>query len=102
MKVWYAKNLGDGILACDPLGRLEEYFLSAYAKADRPKEMAAFIRHESEGRLHCEVKVYFSPASVAVAREVDAEPCARPSPDGLSLLAGCEESWLALFPERSR
>ncbi len=102
MRAWFSKNLGDGMLACEPLGRLEERFLSVYAKADSPKEMAAFMRHESEGRLHCEVKVYFSPASAVVAREVGAEPCARPSPDGLSLLAGSRDSWSALFPERSR
>ncbi len=102
MRVWFSKNLGDGILACEPLDRLEELFLSVYAKADNPEEMAAFIRHESEGRLHCEVKVYFSPAAFVVAREVDALPCARPSPDGLGLLAGSEDSWLTLFPERSR
>ena len=102
MRVWFSKNLGDAMLACEPLGHLKELFLPVYAKADSPEEMAAFIRHESEGRLHCEVKVYFSPASVIVAREVDAEPCERPSPDGLSLLVGSEDSWLALFPERSR
>ncbi len=81
MRVWFSKNLGDAILAGGPLDRLEELFSSVYAKADSPKKMAAFIRHESEGRLHCEVKVYFSPASVVVAREVDAEACERPSPD---------------------
>jgi hypothetical protein len=102
MRFWFLKNLGDGMLASEPLDHLEELFLSEYTKADCPKEMAAFLRHESEGRLHCEVKVYFSPASVDVAREVDAEPCERPSPDGLSLLVGSEDSWLALFPERSR
>ncbi len=102
MRAWFSKNLGDGMLACEPLGQLEQRFLSVFAKANRPKEMAAFTRHESEGRLHCEVQVYFSPASVVVAREVGAEPCARPSPDGLSLLAGSRDSWSALFPERSR
>lgn len=102
MRVWFSKNLGDGMLACEPLGHIEEIFLSVYAKADSPIEMAVFIRHESEGRLHCEVKVYFSPASCVVARAVDAEPCERPSPDGLSLLAGSEDSWLALFPGSSR
>jgi len=64
--------------------------------------MAAFTRHESEGHLHCEVKIYFSPMSVTVAREVNARPCEKPSPTGLSLLAGSEESWLALFPEQVR
>ena len=100
MSVWFTRNLGDAMLAQEPLDRIHDLFLPAYEQADGSKEMAVFIRHESEGRLHCEVKVYFSPASVAVARAVDAEPCARPSPDGLGLLVGSEDSWSALFPER--
>jgi hypothetical protein len=102
MRDWFFKNLGDGMLASVPLANLEELLLSVYADAGNLEEMAAFFRHESEGRLHCEVKVYLSPASVVVAREIDAEPCVRPSPDGLSLLAGSDNSWVVLFPERSR
>ncbi len=102
MRNWFLKNLGDGMLASEPLRHLEELLLAVYANAGNPKEMAAFIRHESDGRLHCEVKVYFSPASVVVAREVDAEPCGRPIPNGLSLLAGSEDSWFVLFPGHNR
>jgi len=99
--MWFSKNLGDGMLAYEPLDRLEKLFITMYASAGSPREMALFIRHESEGRLHCEVKAYFSPASAVVAKEVDAEPCAKPSPHALSLLAGSEESWSVLFPEQS-
>jgi hypothetical protein len=102
MRDWFSKNLGDGMLASEPLRHLEELLLAVYANAGNPREVAAFFRHESDGRLHCNVKVYFSPASAVVAREVDAEPCGRPAADGLSLLAGCEDSWITLFPERDR
>ena len=61
MTVWFAKNLGDGILAGEPLGQIEGLLRSAYAKAGNPKDFAAFIRHESEGRLHCEVKIWLCP-----------------------------------------
>jgi hypothetical protein len=98
---WFSKNLGDGMLASEPLARIEKLFLPEYVKAGSPEDIAVFIRHESEGRLHCEVKAYFSPAATVAAGAVDADPCARPSRDGLSLLAGVKESWLALFPERS-
>jgi hypothetical protein len=99
MSVWFLKNFGDAMLAWEPLGQLEERFQSEYAKAGNPRDMAIFVRHESEGRLHCEVKAYFSPAAAGMAQEFGADPCRRPSRDGLSLLVGDEESWLVLFPE---
>ena len=101
MQDWFLKNLGDAMLSGDQQDRIRELIDSAYVRADSPGEMAAFIRHESEGRLHCEVKIYFSPMSASVAREVGAEPCERPLPGGLGLLAGSEDSWQALFPENS-
>lgn len=99
MAVWFSKSLGDGMLAYEPQCELEELFLSMYAQVGSPKDMAVFMRHESDGRLHCEVKVYFSPASLSVAKAVNAQPCQKPSSDGLSLLAGAEASWSLLFPE---
>ena len=71
-----------------------------YERAGRPPDMAVFVRQESEGRLHCEVRAYFSPAAARVARALDAAPCNRPVPAGLDLLAGTPESWRALFPDR--
>jgi hypothetical protein len=99
MRNWFLKNLGDAMLAGNQQDRIKQLLLSAYSAADSPREMAAFIRYESEGRLHCEVKIFFSPMSIAVAKEVNAEPCEKPSPDGLSMLAGSQDSWMVLFPE---
>src|SRR5690554_2966387 len=67
MKPWYFRNLGDAMLAGEALGDIEARFLAAYVKAGRPPGMALFSRHESEGRLHCEVVLYLSPAAAAVA-----------------------------------
>jgi hypothetical protein len=61
--------------------------------------MAVFTRHESEGRLHCEVMAYFSPSASEAAEAFDGQPCAKPARAGLGLLAGDEESWSLLFPE---
>ncbi len=61
MKQWFLKNLGDAMLAGDQQGRIKELLSPAFSDAGSPAEMAAFIRHESEGRLHCEVKIYLSP-----------------------------------------
>lgn len=100
MSAWFTKNLGDAMLAGAALAQLEALFVSTYGKSDSPNKIAIFIRHESEGSLHCAVKVYFSPDADTVAKTVDADPCAKPSRDGLSLLLGSEDSLLALFPER--
>jgi len=97
MSIWFTRNLGDAMLAGEALDHVKACFLSEYGKADQPKEMAVFVRHESEGRLHCEVKLYFSPAAAAVAKAVGAVPCGKPSSDGLDLLAGSELSRSMLF-----
>ena len=102
MRDWFSKNLGDALLAQGPLDRLEELLSSSYASAGSPDDMAAFIRHESEGLLYCEVKVYFSPGFFAVAKMVDAVPCEKPLPHDLSLLAGSQDARLRLFPECAR
>lgn len=96
---WFSKNLGDAMLAGAELNSIEEQFKAAFTQVDRPGAMAVFMRHESEGRLHCEVKIYFSPAAAAVASAVGAEPCTKPSPVGLDLLAGAEAARQALFPD---
>ena len=99
---WFSLNLGDAMLVDEALGRIQAMFQSDFAKAGNPSGMALFLRHESEGRLHCEVRLYLSPSSEVVARRVLAQPCGRPARDGLSLLVGPEDAWSTLFPEQER
>lgn len=99
MNHWYSISLGDGMMAAMPTAQIEEAFLRSFVEAGRPLEMAVFTRPESEGRLHCEVIAYFSPAAREVARAFDAKPCKKPARAGLGLLAGDEGAWSALFPE---
>lgn len=99
MDSWYSLSLSDGMMAATPTAEIEDAFLQSFTAAGRPPEMAVFTRAESEGRLHCEVIAYFSPAAFAVAKEFDAEPCDKPVRAGLGLLAGDERSWSVLFPE---
>lgn len=98
MSNWFTRNLGDAMLAGEALDAIKARFLSEYAESDCTEELAVFVRHESEGRLHCEAKVYFSPASVVVAKAVGATPCKKPSSDGLGLVAGSELAWSRFFP----
>jgi len=100
MDTWYSVSLGDGIMAPTPSAEIEVMFLQAFNVAGPRPDMAIFTRPESEGRLHCEVMAYFSPAAKDIAQTFDAEPCEKPSPVGLALLAGDGLSWSALFPER--
>jgi hypothetical protein len=97
MSIWYTKNLGDAMLAGEQLDQIKTRFLAAYEQDHGQKEMAVFFRHESEGQLHCEVKIYFSPASAGVAVSLGAVPCKRPSPGSLGLLAGSDDAWPVLF-----
>jgi hypothetical protein len=99
MNTWFSKSLGDGMMAYEPSEQISKAFLRSSGTAGNPAEMAVFTRHESEGRLHCEVVAYFSPAAAEVARQFEAEPCAKPLRAGLGLLAGEQSAWSALFPE---
>ena len=100
METWYSVSLGDGMMAALPSAAIEEQFQRSFIAAGEPVNMAVFTRSESEGRLHCEVIAYFSPAASEVALAFDAEPCNPPAPAGLGLLSGDPGCWPILFPER--
>lgn len=99
MKVWFTKNLGDAMLAHNTLEQIQRLFSETYGLNGYAEDTAIFIRHESEGRLHCEVKVYFSPATVSIAKAINATPCKKPIPTDLGLLVGSDASWSILFPK---
>lgn len=99
MKTWFKVNLGDAMFASDKLSQIEKMILAEHQKTNHAKEIATFIRHESEGCLHCQVMIYFSPKSSLVAKAFNATSCAKPSNIDLSLFVGCKKSWQILFPE---
>jgi hypothetical protein len=99
METWYSVSLGDAMIASIESTAIERIFGQVFSAAGRPSEMAVFTRSETEGRLHCEVIAYFSPATKEVAEAFDADTCEKPSQVGLGLLAGDERSWSVLFPE---
>ena len=101
MEKWYSIGLGDGMLAVEPSQEIQELFSEAYSAKGMPAEIAVFTRYESEGRLHCEVVAYFSPAAAEIAKALDAEPCEKPVRAGLGLLVGDERAWSSLFGEET-
>jgi hypothetical protein len=100
-KYWFKINLGDAMLAGIAQEELEKSFSNVIENTVHSKEMAMFIRHENQGRLHCELVVYFSPACDSIATKLDATPCMNPSVNDLSLCIGDSESIALLFPELS-
>lgn len=98
MNRWHSKSLGDGMWAPVVRIEIEEMFQPLFNAANQPVEMAVFMREEA-GRLHCEWIAYFSPAAQSVAEALGANPCGKPAKAGLSLLAGGEGCWPALFVE---
>jgi len=99
MKSWWIKNLGDAMLAYEEQQVIENLLLLACSEAGMPANMAAFIRHESEGRLHCEVKIYISPALASVVEIEGVQRCLKPLSQDLGLFVGGDKSWKVLFPE---
>ena len=97
-ETWYSLSLGDGITAAGPSEQIRSLFQPLFEAAGAPAQMAVFNLIDSEGRLHCEVTAFFSPACSEVARRLGARPCSQPSRTGLALLAGDERAWVVLFP----
>jgi hypothetical protein len=90
---WYSKDLGDALMAHVERAQIEAAAQSARKAMPPGGEFALFIRHNSEGRLHCAVTVYFSPGAGPLAQQCGAVRCPRPSRGGLELLCGEPGSW---------
>lgn len=97
MSHWYTCNLGDPLLAEPALDEIRSRIQSLRQRAGA-LEASAFVRHESRGRLHCDVHLYLPPTAAALAQAIGASVCGQPSADGLELLAGPPEAWTTLFP----
>ena len=98
---WYVLNLGDAMLALVQEDPVRQQLEMAYQNSGSADNFAAYSRHEADGRLHCEVKIYFSPAAAKTAKKLNARPCRAPSPIGLSLLAGSESALNNLVTEEN-
>ncbi|OZG73178.1 hypothetical protein BTA51_11860 [Hahella sp. CCB-MM4] len=86
MTGWYRKNLGDALLADVALSEIQTKACDMLQQTQSQEEAPVYYRHESEGRLHCELIVYFSPAAEQLARAFEAIPCSPPSLSGMSRL----------------
>ncbi|MCP5235371.1 MAG: hypothetical protein H6945_06490 [Zoogloeaceae bacterium] len=88
MEQWFAANLGDAMLAGEALEQVRTLFEQSAANGGHS---AVLMRHESEGGLHCELKLYFPPELAELAASVGATRCGRPALAGLGVLVGSRE-----------
>ncbi|WP_374972580.1 hypothetical protein [Spongiibacter marinus] len=93
---WHCLNLGDALLAEPQHTALVTDFQRRYSASATPRVL--ITRHESEGRLHCEVLVYFSPGCEALVAAWQARPCRAPGGSGLSYSTGAGSEWQRAFP----
>lgn len=87
---WWSLDLGDAWLAVDALECLHQQW-QAFGAHD---SVRLWQRHESEGQLHCRLKVYFPPEAERFALFMKAALCVEPSMTGLSelvLAAPCQD-----------
>lgn len=88
---WYRLELGPADFADNERISVSKAVEQAWHDAGRPAGLTAYYRHESEGRLHCTLVVYFHPTAEAVAKRLGARPCPDPGPWDLGHLAGASE-----------
>ncbi|MEH6387489.1 hypothetical protein [Pseudomonas profundi] len=98
--VWHVLNVGDPLLADERLG-LVLNAVSAACLKEEVRDLALFQRLESEGRLHCELKLYFSPGLDETARSFGARPCGVPRVHDLSYVAGSKQAAQRLLSQGS-
>ena len=87
------------MLAYLELDHIRDVCTTVFQQSNKSDEIAVFSRHESEGRLQCELKVFFTPGLADIAKTLGATPCEQPSKYGMSLLVGSPAAWSIFFPE---
>jgi len=98
MTQWYSKDLGDGIDANAPSGRIRETFLPLFAAAGCPIDMAVFSHYDLETNM---VTAYFSPGASVLAKTFGASPCEKPKKvKGFGLLVGDQRSVEFFYPSK--
>ena len=90
---WHCKDLGDALMAHLELDEIGTAARAAQAEQLEAGDLAVFTHHSSEGRMHCAVTAYFSPAASALARKFGAVACSRPQRNELALLCGDADAW---------
>ena len=95
MSNWYRKDVGDGVEAFAPTGKLFDAF-TALAMTGVTPNISVFSRYDLEQNV---VSWWFSPEAHILAQAFGAEPCEKPKPSsGFGLLVGDANAWEGHFP----
>lgn len=100
MHGWHSLALGDALTAHLSLDSIRGAYDASFPELARPPEAAVFVRYD-HGGLHCEVTVFFAPATEDLARRFGARAGKPPAPMGLELLAGDPACWTHVFGQQS-
>ena len=96
MSSWHSLELGDGVDAFAPSGKIQDAFMVMCGVTRQPVDFAVFSRYDLRRNV---VTVYFSPCAELLAKAFMATACERPTNDGgFGLLAGDQRAWNSLFP----
>ena len=95
---WYAKTFGDSKEAYSQTIRIQELFRPVFTSLKYPLDMAVYSKYD---RTINTVTVYFSPATLKLAKVFEASPCDKPSTERLILIAGDAKSNFVLFADAS-
>ena len=89
---WYSLNLLEGVAEL-----VEDAWKLAWevARAGHEADYSNAIFRKS--RPGDQLTLYFSPTARLLAETFGAQPCARPSPTGMTLIAGDERAWQIHF-----
>jgi hypothetical protein len=97
---WFRKNLGDAMLAdaavADAISRFIDLYQPHQHHPHHPhhpqhqqhQQAGLYLRHESDGQLHCAAILYFTPDAHALAHLMGASACLKPELYDMGLIAG--------------
>lgn len=97
MQTWRSKALGDGAAAHAPSLRIQQMFPALFMASGRPASMAVFSHHDRRANR---VTAYFSPSAAQLGVFFGAQPCDKPSGEGIRLLVGDARCWEIYFPDK--
>lgn len=94
---WTSVDLGDGVDAYGPTGKIQQAFMGLQLLGSAPPDAAVFSFYDLQTNV---VTAYFSPAAASLGRQFGAVPCDSPTDrEGFSLVVGDARSRSLLFRE---